>query len=71
MTGFNEENFLKQGIRAALDNNKVRGIRDISTGHKDLVVEEGIRRWNSGGINGREAIDHAISFAASNYKKKR
>ena len=71
MDGFNEEAFLRQGIRAALDKNKVRGIRDISTRHKDTAVDEGIRRWNSGGINGREAIDHAVKFAASNYKKKR
>ena len=43
----------------------------MSYDKQELVVDEGIRKWSEGGVNGKAAIDHAIKYAVSSFKVTR
>ena len=66
-----EERFLRQEIFSTLDKHKNRSIREMSYDKQELVVDEGIRKWSEGCVNGKAAIDHAIKYAVSSFKVTR
>ena len=66
-----EERFLRKEIFSALGKHKNRSIREMSYEKKELVADEGIRRWLMGGVSGKYVIDHAMKHAVSNFKVTR
>lgn len=56
------EKYLRSQILKAL-NFSSKSLRLLPQYIKDDIADEGVKYWSRGGINGREAVEHAIKFA--------
>jgi len=64
----NDEKFLRDQIRLAIGNQKVKFFRELNEVQIHDICNAGVNRWAQGDMRGLDAVKFALRYAKDNYK---